>query len=54
MRWEEVEPEEEENVNPSVAQYFVSHKPVKTERKGTSSRMHPYFKERCLSRVEIF
>jgi len=54
MRWEEVEPEEEENVNPSVAQYFVSHKSVKTERKGTSSRMHPYFKERCLSRVETF
>jgi len=53
MKWEEPEPEEEENVNPSVAQYFVSHKAVKTEKKG-SSKMHPYFKERCLSRVETF
>jgi len=51
--WEEVEPEEEENANPSVAQYFVSHKTVKAEKKG-GGRMHPYFRERCLNRVEAF
>jgi len=53
IKWEEVEPEEEENANPSVAQYFVSHKTVKKEGK-TQARMHPYFRERCLSRVETF
>jgi len=53
ISWEEVEPEEEENANPSVAQYFVSHKTVKAEKKG-GGRMHPYFRERCLNRVEAF
>ena len=43
MKWEEVEPEEEEQANPSVAQYFVSHKTVKAEKKG-GAKMHPYFR----------
>jgi len=55
MKWEEVEPEEEENTNPSVAQYFVSHKTVKAETKGKAgARMHPYFRERCLNRADSF
>lgn len=54
MTWEEVEPEEEENANPSVAQYFVSHKTVKQEKRGGGAKMHPYFRERCLTRVENF
>ena len=45
--WEEVEPEEDEAAtkNPSIAQYLMyAAKPTK----GKQSRIHPYFKERCL------
>jgi len=47
VEWEEVEPEEDESSkNPSVSQYFVqTKKPVRT----ATSRVHPYFKQRCLS-----
>lgn len=53
MKWEEVEPEEEETANPSVAQYFISHKPSKSDKKG-AHKIHPYFRERCLVRVDKF
>lgn len=54
IEWEEVEPEEEETANPSVSQYFV-----KVEKKGgvggkKGTKMHPYFRQRCLSRVTAF
>jgi len=53
MAWEEVEPEEEEGANPSVSQFFV-----KVEKKGgglgKAVRMHPYFRQRCLTRVTDF
>jgi len=53
IEWEEVEPEEEENKNPSVSQYFVT--VAKTSKTGRGvSKMHPYFRERCLNRVEQF
>lgn len=55
LRWEEVEPEEEEGANPSVAQYFVSHKlQPKAEGKAGGARMSPYFRERGLARLESF
>jgi len=53
MNWEEVEPEEEENANPSVSQFFVKVDNKKTESK-TSNRLHPYFRQRCLTRLETF
>jgi len=55
VEWEEVEPEEEENKNPSVSQYFVT---VAKSKKGgerkSVAKMHPYFRERCLTRVDQF
>jgi len=53
MEFEEVEPEEEENKNPSVSQFFVT---VAKNKGGAKSvgRMHPYFREKCLSRLEHF
>ena len=49
VEWEEIEPEEDEAAlkNPSVTQWLV-----KTEKKGSvggSVRVHPYFRERCLT-----
>jgi len=44
--WEEIEPEEEEGRNPSVSQYFVT--VAKGVKGGKVSRVHPYFRERCL------
>ncbi|XP_023338163.1 ribonuclease H2 subunit A [Eurytemora carolleeae] len=48
VEWEEVEPEEDDATlrNPSVSQYFVK---VGKPTKGKPSRIHPYFKERCLA-----
>jgi len=57
IEFEEVEPEEEENKNPSVSQYFVSISKSKGGSSGaskSSGRMHPYFREKCLNRVETF
>merc|ERR1719244_1620355 len=54
MNWEEVEPEEEENANPSVSQYFVKVANKKTTETKSSSRLHPYFRQRCLARLETF
>merc|ERR1719219_2785893 len=53
VEFEEVEPEEEENKNPSVSQYFVKVATKKGGKAGTG-RMHPYFRERCLERVDVF
>ena len=48
VEWEEVEPEEDDATlrNPSVSQYFVK---VGKPTRGKPSRIHPYFKERCLA-----
>jgi len=57
VEWEEVEPEEEENANPSVSQYFVKVEKSSKARAGDKrgvTRMHPYFRQRCLSRVTSF
>jgi len=54
FEWEEEDPEEEENKNPSVSQYFVSVAKTKKGEKKSVDRMHPYFRERCLSRLEQF
>lgn len=54
VEWEEVEPEEEENKNPSVSQYFVTVAKSKKGEKKSVAKMHPYFRERCLTRVEQF
>jgi len=54
IEWEEEEPEEEENRNPSVSQYFVKVEKTKKGDRKTSTKMHPYFRERCLNRVEQF
>ena len=53
MEFEEVEPEEEENKNPSVSQYFVSVSKSKSGKQA-SGKMHPYFREKYLNRVETF
>jgi len=54
MEFEEPEPEEEENKNPSVSQYFVSVSKSKGGVKKSAGKSHPYFRERCLNRVEEF
>ena len=48
VEWEEIEPEEDDASlrNPSVSQYFVK---VGKPTRGKPSRIHPYFKERCLA-----
>merc|ERR1712203_460999 len=46
VEWEEVEPEEEENKNPSVSQYFVTVAKTKKGDKKSAAKMHPYFRER--------
>ena len=41
--WEEVEPEEDTQANPSIADFIV-----KMAKPGKQSRIHPYFRERCI------
>lgn len=54
IEFEEPEPEEEENKNPSVTQFFVPVSKSKVGAKKSVGKSHPYFRERCLNRVEQF
>jgi len=54
VEWEEVEPEEDEAAlkNPSVTQWLVKTTKPKSggdNQPGTSHRVHPYFRQRCLT-----
>jgi ribonuclease H2 subunit A len=55
VEFEEVEPEEDESVNPSVKAYFTMAPSAKDKRtKNVASKTHPYFRDRGLTSTSCF